>query len=88
MANSFIDTSALVKYYHPEDGTQEVMQILEEPVSRHYISRLSLVETVSAFAVKFRMGLSRCIGEILYASPAVLATGVVVGPCGHVPRRR
>jgi predicted nucleic acid-binding protein len=56
MANSFIDTSALVKYYHPEDGTREVMQILEEPVSRHYISRLSLVETVSAFAVKFRMG--------------------------------
>ena len=27
--------------------------------------------------------LSRCIGEILYASPAVLATAVVVGPCGH-----
>src|SRR6266849_116385 len=56
MANSFIDTSALVKYYQPEDGTQKVRQILEEPVSRHYMSRLSLVETVSAFAVKFRMG--------------------------------
>jgi predicted nucleic-acid-binding protein len=58
MANAFIDTNALVKYYHPEEGTQEVTQIIEEPVSRHYISRLSLVETVSAFAVKFRQGLT------------------------------
>jgi predicted nucleic acid-binding protein len=56
MANACIDTSALVKYYHPEEGTQEVTQIIEEPISRHYISRLSLVETVSAFAVKFRLG--------------------------------
>jgi hypothetical protein len=35
-----------------------------------------------------RTRLSRCIGEILYASPAVLVTGVVVDPGGHVPRRR
>jgi predicted nucleic acid-binding protein len=56
MANSFLDTSALVKYYHPEDGTQEVTRIIEEPGARHYISRLSLVEMVSAFAVKFRLG--------------------------------
>jgi uncharacterized protein len=56
MANAFIDTSALVKYYHPEDGTQEVTRIIEGPGARHYISRLSLVETVSAFAGKFRLG--------------------------------
>ena len=56
MANACIDTSALVKYYHPEAGTQEVTQLIEGPGSRHYISRLSLVETVSAFAVKFRLG--------------------------------
>jgi uncharacterized protein len=55
MANYFIDTSALVKYYHAEDGTQEVTRLLEEPAARHYISRLSLVETISAFAVKCRM---------------------------------
>ena len=55
MANTSIDTSALVKYYHPEEGTQEVTRIIEEPMSRHYISRLNLVETVSAFAVKFRL---------------------------------
>jgi predicted nucleic acid-binding protein len=56
MAGYFLDTSALVKYYHPEDGTQEVTRFIEEPGSHHYISRLSLVETVSAFAVKYRMG--------------------------------
>ncbi len=56
MANSFLDTSALVKYYHREDGTQEVTRIIEARDSRHAISRLSLVETVSAFAVKFRTG--------------------------------
>jgi len=55
MATYFIDTSALVKYDHAEDGTQEVTRLLEEPAARHYISRLSLVETVSAFAVKCRM---------------------------------
>ena len=61
MADSFLDTSALVKYYHQEiidreEETQEVTRIIEEPDSRHSISRLSLVETVSAFAVKFRNG--------------------------------
>jgi predicted nucleic acid-binding protein len=56
MANAFLDTSALVKYYHPEAGTQEVTRIIEGPGSRHYISRLSMVEMVSAFAVKFRLG--------------------------------
>jgi hypothetical protein len=32
-----------------------VTRCLEEPGTRHYLSRLSLVETVSAFAVKFRL---------------------------------
>ena len=56
MANAFLDTSALVKYYHPEDGTPEVTRIVEDSGFLYYISRLSLVETVSAFAVKFRTG--------------------------------
>jgi predicted nucleic acid-binding protein len=55
MAHYFIDTSALVKYYHAEDGTREVTRLLEELDARHHISRLSLVETVSAFASKCRM---------------------------------
>ena len=56
MAHSFLDTSTLVKYYHPEDGTQKVTEIIETANSLLFISRLSWVETVSAFAVKFRAG--------------------------------
>ena len=56
MAHSFLDTSALVKYYHPENGTQQVSEIIETTNSLLFISRLSLVETVSAFAVKCRAG--------------------------------
>jgi uncharacterized protein len=56
MANSFLDTSALVKYYHPEDGTIEVTRFVQERSSRHYISRLGLVEAQHAFAIKLRMG--------------------------------
>jgi predicted nucleic acid-binding protein len=55
MVNAYIDTSALIKYYPPENGASEVIRIIEELTSRHSISRLSLVETVSAFAVKFRL---------------------------------
>jgi hypothetical protein len=30
MANSFLDTSALVKYYHSEEGTVEVTRLVQE----------------------------------------------------------
>jgi len=43
MANYFIDTSALAKYYHPEDGTQEVTRLLEEPAAGHYQSESSMI---------------------------------------------
>ncbi len=56
MANSFLDTSALVKYYHPEDGTVEVTRFVQERGSRHYISRLGIVEAQHAFAIKLRTG--------------------------------
>jgi uncharacterized protein len=56
MANSFLDTSALVKYYHPENGTVEVTRFVQERSSRHYISRLGIVEAQHAFAIKLRTG--------------------------------
>ena len=52
----FVDTSALVKRYHVEAGSSKVAMILAEPDSSHLISRLGLVEAVSAFAVKVREG--------------------------------
>jgi predicted nucleic acid-binding protein len=56
MANSFLDTSALVKYYHPEDGTVEVTRFVQERSARYYISRLGIVEAQHAFAIKLRTG--------------------------------
>ena len=52
----FVDTSALVKRYHLEAGSSKVATILDEPDSSHMISRLGLVEAVSAFALKVRDG--------------------------------
>ena len=54
MANYFLDTSALAKHYHVENGTPEVERILHELGSTHYISRLATVEIQSVFALKAR----------------------------------
>lgn len=56
MASYVFDTSALVKYYHVEAGTPEVVRFIQEPNTRHFISRLTVVEVPSAFAIKVRMG--------------------------------
>jgi predicted nucleic acid-binding protein len=56
MARSFLDTSALVKYYHSEEGTGAVTQLVQERNGRHYISRLGIVEAQHAFAIKLRTG--------------------------------
>ena len=54
MARSFFDTSALVKYYHPEPGTESIDRLINEPGAELVISRLTLVETTSVFATKVR----------------------------------
>jgi hypothetical protein len=56
MADYFLDTSAVAKYYHAEVGSAEVDRLVNEPESRHFISRLTLIETQSVFAGKVRMG--------------------------------
>jgi uncharacterized protein len=57
MARYFIDSSALVKYYHDEIGSPKVQRILDEADSEHFIARFTLVELRSAIAKKVRMGL-------------------------------
>jgi predicted nucleic acid-binding protein len=52
----FLDTSALAKLYHAETGSDSVDRIFSETGSRHYISRLSIVEMESVFAIKSRIG--------------------------------
>jgi predicted nucleic acid-binding protein len=52
----FLDTSALVKRYHPEAGTPIVDQLFSAVGAEIIISRIGLAEIVSAFALKVRTG--------------------------------
>jgi hypothetical protein len=52
----FLDTSALAKLYHEEDGSQYVERLLTAPESNTVVSRLSLVEMESVLAIKVRTG--------------------------------
>ena len=56
MARYFFDTSALVKHYHAEAGTDVVDRVIDEPGAELIIARLTLVETISVFAIKVRTG--------------------------------
>jgi predicted nucleic acid-binding protein len=56
MPRYFLDTSALVKRYRPEQGTEMVDALFADGGSSRLISRLGIVETVSALALKVRMG--------------------------------
>jgi hypothetical protein len=53
LAHYFLDTSALGKYYHPELGSDRVMEIVDRPSGRILISKLAFVEIQSVFAIKF-----------------------------------
>ena len=54
MAAYFFDSSALAKLYHPEVGTPEVDKIFQTPGIQVRISRLTVVEIPSVFAIKVR----------------------------------
>jgi len=54
LAGYFLDTSALAKLYHEELGSDYVESILNQPGSKGIVSRLSLVEMESVFAIKVR----------------------------------
>src|SRR5437870_4238807 len=56
MPSYFADTSALVKHFHAEPGTEVVERHLAESGSRFWISRLTCVEVISSLFVKFRTG--------------------------------
>lgn len=54
MPNYFLDSSAVVKYYHPEVGSEVVTRLLNEPNGHYFISRLATVEVQRAFVGKVR----------------------------------
>src|SRR5580704_11232828 len=66
VAQYFFDTSALVKRYHNEDGTEQVRAIFISAENLVRISTLGAVEIHSAFAIKVRSGqLTRAAAQIL-----------------------
>lgn len=56
MSTYFFDTSALVKRYHEEEGTDTVDEILERDGVDVLISSLTVIESVSAFRRKYNRG--------------------------------
>ena len=54
MAGYFFDSSALVKLYHPEAGTPAVDQIINAEGNLVRVSRMTVAELTSAFAIKVR----------------------------------
>jgi uncharacterized protein len=54
MPRYFFDTSALIKLYHREDGTDTVDELVDQDQSLIVISDLAVVEMVSALAKKVR----------------------------------
>jgi uncharacterized protein len=54
LAGYFFDSSALVKLYHPEAGTPAVDQIVNAAGNLGRLSRLTVAELTSAFAIKVR----------------------------------
>lgn len=55
MPSLFVDTSALVKFYYPETGSDRVESLLLE-AECVYLSQLAAVEMASALSKKVRMG--------------------------------
>jgi predicted nucleic acid-binding protein len=55
MASVYVDTSALVKFYYPEEGSDRVEEILLG-ADRVYLSHLTVVEMASALTQKVRTG--------------------------------
>lgn len=54
--NLFFDTSALVKYFHLEAGTAEVIELIDNPVHQIWVSDLARIEFISALYRKLRRG--------------------------------
>jgi hypothetical protein len=56
MGEFFFDTSALLKRYQSEQGTRFIDELFADAASSFFISRLGVIETTSALALKVRTG--------------------------------
>jgi predicted nucleic acid-binding protein len=51
----FFDTSALVKFFHREEGTDVVISLITDPGNRVWVSELARLEFVCALHRRYRM---------------------------------
>jgi predicted nucleic acid-binding protein len=51
----YFDTSAIVKYFHSEAGSLQVIELIDDDNNAIWISELARIEFLSAFHRKFRM---------------------------------
>jgi predicted nucleic acid-binding protein len=56
MPRYFFDSSALIKYYHTENGSPRVQQILGSAGFEHFIARITVAEILSGLSKNVRMG--------------------------------
>ena len=57
MKSIFLDTSSLIKIYHVEEGTNELMNLFSEgKIGQVYLSSVTKVEFYSSLWKKIRMG--------------------------------
>ncbi len=52
--NVFIDTSALIKYYYNEAGTEEITEIIDNEENNIFISEIAKIEFSCSLFRKFR----------------------------------
>ncbi len=50
----FFDTSALVKFFHEEDGSENVTELVTSPDNEIWVSELARIEFLSALLRRFR----------------------------------
>ena len=56
MSKYFFDTSAIVKRYHREDGSDLIGRLFAESDAEFVISDISIIEFYSALSLKVRVG--------------------------------
>jgi len=54
--NLYFETSALCRYYHVEQGSDRITQLVADAALKRVVSWLTVVESHSAFAQKVRVG--------------------------------
>ena len=54
MADYFFDTSAFVKYFAIEQGSDIVINLIDKPINNTWITELTLTEFYCALYRKFR----------------------------------